>query len=244
MISERMEQRLMSDPKLYAIDIETVPDDNLEKYFDSATYSAPSNWKDPEKIKAYVEEAKAKDIEKAALNWWTGKIVCICMMDVELGETFTFIGPDEKQLLTEFLETIYRLHSKNRIKLIGKNGVDFDLPFITGRVLKHDLGIPFFLRPYHPIDDVDHIFSRSAHCGQRGSLSDYAYGLGLGEKKGHGSDVKTWYNAAILGDQSGWEKIKGYCLQDTAIVAGMVKRYAKDFVPAKTEVTENMNKMF
>jgi hypothetical protein len=63
---------------MLAFDIETgpLPDDQLPA-FDRDRAQAPSNWKDPEKIERFKDEAEAAWREKLALSPLTGRVVAI-----------------------------------------------------------------------------------------------------------------------------------------------------------------------
>ena len=62
-------------------DIETGPV-SLDKLQDQMPeFKAPSNYKDEEKIAAYIEEQQSKWIEKAALDASTGRVMAIGVKD-------------------------------------------------------------------------------------------------------------------------------------------------------------------
>lgn len=198
-------------------DIETVKNERADSYFATKQYEPAANLKDPAKIEASIAEKRAKDLEKAPLHWWTGKVVCIGAIHGD--ECLTFSGEDEAVNLAKFFDWALDIDCP----LIGKSGDYFDMPFIVGRCLANDMGIPGFLRPGRSIQDVDQIFSFSSHCDQRSNLANYAFGLGIQGKTGHGSDVAAMYEAKE------WEKLETYCIRDVEIVAEMMKRWLKPY---------------
>jgi hypothetical protein len=214
-----------------AIDIETVANDRAEAYaLSHERFEAPANYKDPAKIEQAILAKRSASLEKAGLKWWTGKVVEICCIDTtgRLPPRHYF-GEDEGKLLTAFgagLTTDFKDHY-----MIGKSVLDFDFPFLMGRFLAHDLGIPSQLRPdnSYRLTDVDKIFGYSATSGQRGKLDDYAWGLGITGKTSHGSEVGALYNRILLGEEGAIQQLKDYCQQDTQIVVEMFRRYAKVF---------------
>ncbi len=216
-----------------AWDIETVKNERAKDYYLQKTYAAPSNYKDAEKIEQAINKARQKDIDKAALSWWTGQIVCISAIDIKEGKEHTFSGPNEREVLTEFFKLLntysytdpngVQYADTNSVTLIGKSSDSFDKPFTVGRALYQNIGLPQALRSRRPISDVDHMFSFSSACQQRGKLSDYAFGLNIDGKLSDGGKVQDMYDA----DE--WDAINKYCLQDSAIVAEMVRRYTKEF---------------
>lgn len=207
----------------YAIDIETIPGDKVADYIALKKYHAPANIKDPEKIAANIEEQKEKDAMKAALYWWTARVVCICCIDTKTQEKFIFMDVDEKKMLKEFF-----LFCRNEHHFVAQN-YSFDIPFIIGRAMALDIGVPLNIRPYgwQNLNDVSFIFGRYSSDSQRSSLADYCFGLGLDPKLGEGTDVATWWNWAILGQDEYFDKIEEYCSWDTMIVAIMWERFLK-----------------
>ncbi len=211
-------------------DIETVANARARDFFAKKKYEAPKNYKDPQKIEEAITTARHEDAQKAALYWWTGQIVCISAQSLqEPHNPITLAGPDEKELIARFFD--HMAQEENRPVLIGKHADHFDKPYLVGRAMAHDLGIPDFLRPYRPIDDIDHIFGFGARATQVGKLNDYAFGLGLESKSGHGTDVQGWFNLAELGDATMWQKIGGYCHDDVSITREVLRRYLKSYQP-------------
>jgi len=211
------------DPNYIVIDIETVPSPRAMAYYATKRYDPPKNYKDPAKIEAYVQEARDEDAMKAALKWWTGQIVCIGLKSHK-GNWLpqTWAGPNERELLCNLFDLLDR---EPLPRLIGKSADTFDKPYIIGRALSLNLGLPRALRPYRELEDVDHIFGLSARHDQKGRLADYAFGIGAPMKKGHGTDVAVWFHEAQAGDEKAWEKITNYCAGDVDITHLMLKRF-------------------
>lgn len=203
---------------LIAFDIETIPNNRAEEYFTTIKrYKAPSNYKDQEKIQSYIQESIYEDIQRAGLYWWSGKVICISLEKVLSGKKITLYEEDEVKLLTQFAKA---LKDNPGFKIIGKSSKDFDIPFLKGRYLHHDIGFPESL--HNPsITDVDEIFSYSRSCGQVSNLNTYAFGMGLETKTSHGSKVHQMYLEGNV------DEIKEYCAHDTHIVAEMLRRYLK-----------------
>lgn len=221
------------------IDIETVENERAKELFAKKTYLPASNLRDPAKIEQSILERRQKDMDQAALHWWTGKIICICANVLVPGhksadedyKPLTLIGDDEKELLCQFFDKLERLQERlGGIVVIGKSGDYFDLPFIVGRALAHDLGVPQALRTRDTVRDIDHIFSFSSQCDQRSSLDNYAFGLGLKGKTGHGSQIAGLYAQIQMGETDKWQVIGDYCANDTDIATTMLKRWIKPYI--------------
>jgi len=223
------------------IDIETVENSRAKELFQKTVYKPAANLKDPAKIEQSILEKRQRDMGQAALHWWSGKIICLCANVVGLDERpRTFLGDDEPELLQSFFDWLWLVCDRgNGVTVLAKSGDYFDLPFIIGRSLVHDLGIPEVLRPRRPIQDIDHIFSYSTNCDQRSNLGNYAFGLNIPGKTAHGSDVASMYSQIQMGDGDMWTKIGAYCAQDTDIATTMLTRYLKRYVARNQPVAES-----
>lgn len=231
---------ILQGPNFLPFDIETVANAAAKAYYASKTYEAPSNYKDQEKIDKYILEKRFEDEKKAALSWWTGKVVCIHVRSVFKKIGKSFVGENEAALLNAFFTWVA---AEGHFILIGKSSKYFDKPFILGRCIALDIGIPQFLRPYRPLEDIDEVFGLGARADQAGKLSDYAAGMGIKGKSGNGQDVQHWYNVATTGkDPDGFKKIASYCEDDVMIVDEFLRRWNKTWTPTGA-VTDNIAPM-
>lgn len=195
-------------------DIETARNDSANAYYDRyADKLAPKNLKDPQKIQEAVDKKK----NQAGLHWWTGKVIAIGA-EVPGYEPICFMG-DEFTILNKFRDWLYDVDGFHCMSLLGKSSSGFDIPFLIGRYMVYDCGIPKHLMKDRVIQDVDHMFSYSQSCSQVSRLEDYAWGLGIKGKSSEGSKVQEMY------DNEQHFDIRDYCLQDVKIVAQMAKRY-------------------
>lgn len=125
------------------IDTETAPepDEVLESM--KPEFSAPANYKDPEKIAANIAEQEAKWKEKAALSPMTGRIVAFAVArdnGAAIGEA-SLDPRDEKELLQEAWGAITE-HSAYTNTILGWNILGFDLPFMLKRSWKLGVEVP------------------------------------------------------------------------------------------------------
>jgi hypothetical protein len=159
------------------------------------------NLKDPEKIAAKLEEAKAHHrrefIERAALDPLTGRVVAIGLLPLA-GGRFEVIGhDDEAQILREFWSAcrgeMGRIH-----QMVGFNIYQFDLPFLFRRSWKHRVEVPFgFRRGRYWADEMVDLrdYWQLGDRQARGSLDTIAMHLGLGSKNGDGKAFAELWRA-------------------------------------------------
>lgn len=181
-----------------------------------------------------MKNAKEKDFDKAGLHWTTGKIVCLCaklldQIDGSIRGCLTLSGEDERKILEGFFNFLII----NKVsKIGGKGNVDFDIPFIIGRALVHDIGLPLMLQS-NTVDDVDKIFGWGKQASQRATLDRYAFALGIEGKTMHGSEVQGLVNNIRLGIEK-WSTLELYCNRDVEIPLDILRRYSKIFTVTNT----------
>lgn len=151
-------------------------------------FEAPSNYRDPEKIKANIEEQRKAWFERAALSPLTGKVIAIgYSID---GEIMLRINPeDEKALIVEFWELLRTQWTQ--AQFIGFNIKRFDLPFLCRRSWRLGIAFPSYIRygRYWHEDFVD-LFEEWQLGDYQASISldNLAKFLGIGQKSGSGAD--------------------------------------------------------
>lgn len=238
-----------------AFDIETVANARAGEYFQKKEYKPDPKYSDPEEIPAKILDLKTpelrenrmaewreqqklkieknilekrqRDMDQAGLYWWTGKIVSICAIP-ENGQPHVWFATEEKAVLNSFFRQIemdWKWYTP-----IGKSSQAFDIPFIIGRAMANDMGIPDMFRlAREPMLDINRIFSHSDSCPQVTSLDNYAWGLGLPGKTGKGNQVAEWYSLALQGDDKASEQLMAYNQQDTQLVIEILTRYQKRY---------------
>ena len=132
----------MTTNNLY-FDIETSPESDEILDAMQPEFSAPSNYKDPEKIAAAIAEKAAEWKSKAALSPLIGKVVAVGILQ-EYGDTLMLHGTDdgdEKGILEETWAALSE-HGAFTKPIIGWNIDGFDLPFILKRSWKLGVKVP------------------------------------------------------------------------------------------------------
>lgn len=148
-------------PRLF-FDIETACNPEALALAPEPAIEAPSNYKDPEKIAAYIAEktaaAKAELIEKAALDPDYGKVLSIgfsTALDAPIhvlmvgdpvctdwdddGNEITFREMTEADVIREF----WQVFAECRGNCVGFNILSFDLPYLMARSMYLGVAIPY-----------------------------------------------------------------------------------------------------
>ncbi len=178
----------------YAVfDIETgpLPDEELARV--KPTFEAPSNYKDPEKIRAHIEQAEARWKEQAALDAVTGRVLCI---GTRLkGKTWILEDNDSEDVLIDTFWQMWRDHSK-ALMYVGFCCKRFDLPFLIRRSWALGVSVPSDVRDGRywsdRVIDLAEIW-QMGNPGDTISLSNLCKFLGIGEKTLDGKEFfKLW----------------------------------------------------
>lgn len=196
------------------LDIETGPAPNASDY--APHFEAPGNYKDPIKIAAYIEEAKEKWTERAALFPESGRVLMVGMAEDD-AEPYTVWG-DEKKIITETLDKIRQFLSKGA-RIYGYNIHGFDLPFLIKRAWILGLTVNKSMFNYWrgKWSWNDNIYDlmlwwkmgeyRKADDAPSSSMAAVLKALGLPGKEGNGKDF-----AALLRDDP--EAAQKYLIRD------------------------------
>mgnify|MGYP000187326328 CR=1 FL=1 len=125
--------------KWMIVDLETIAIDGVDSFIEEQ--SAPSNWKDPEKIAAYVADAKRAAAQKAALDIDLARIVCLgYWLSEEPEPTIATCKTedDEKAALAQLLPYFKDFERT----LIGFNSARYDWPLLMRRASYLGLPVP------------------------------------------------------------------------------------------------------
>jgi 3'-5' exonuclease len=184
-------------------DIETGPesDEVLAKLIPE--FTAPANYKDPEKIRQNIAEQALAWKERAALSAESGVVLCIGIED-GTGFTILDVNGDEKALLRQFWGWLELHQITNNHQVLGFNIFDFDLPFLIRRSWKLGVSVPAVVRSgrywSEQLVDIMAVWG----CGNRQqtiSLDRLAKYLGVGAKNGDGKDfAKLWASDRVAAE--------------------------------------------
>lgn len=197
-------------PTFFDCETEPLPADELAKFMPE--FQAPSNYKDPEKIKASIADQQARWIEDGALSAVTGRIICVGMLRGERFDVWT--NEDESQFLIDWWGFASGELQSGGL-LIGFCVKTFDLPFLVRRSWKHGIKVPFCIWNGRYFADNIIDVAELWQCGNRDprdrvSLDTLSKFLGIGEKTGDGKDFAELWRT----DQA---KAKAYLHNDLAL---------------------------
>lgn len=233
------------------IDIETIPVQREDHRVALATdmlseldaalaaVRAPANYKDAEKIDAYIADARCKAanehvdkvaaaIAKTSLDGGLGQIVCIGWAvndDAPQHMVVADLSPDqERGMLRDWYSVLLGLHSTGgqRPLIVGHNHIAFDLPFIWKRSVVHGVRPPMWF-PRDPKPWGEAAFDTMlqwAGMRDRISMNRLCRVLGIpGKGDGPtGADVWPMVQAGKLAD------VARYCEDDVARTRAIYKR--------------------
>lgn len=194
------------------VDIECVGIDTASDFLEPV--EAPSNYKDPQKIAAYIEEATAKQVERCGLDPDLCRIVALGHGESD-GKDNVIICRDEETeaaALTAFWKHVTNVAGVTRT-LVSFNGFGYDLPVLMRR--SQYLGVPF------PLLNLDRYRSPHIDLMQRltwngaikaHSLKFYAARFGMPIL-----DETDGSQIAQLVKDGNWAAVENHCLSDLSL---------------------------
>lgn len=146
---------------------------------------APSNYKDPVKIAAYVDDALATEKAKCALSPLTGLIACVGLQRWEESEAQVLtVEQPHRQGEQDLLQALIANWPDDPRLIVGWNARQFDLPFLIARLAIHKLTLPWLPVPknYRQVVELRDMFTN-------GDLSSWQFAMGGGFKDVDGEDL-------------------------------------------------------
>jgi len=215
--------------KLLFIDIETVP--HTDDY-----NSLDTDWKEmwSRKAKWIMKEGQTESdawFDRAGIFAEFGKIVCISLayfhQDSSELRVKSFYDDDERVLLSDFSDLMHsHFNNLNRYSFCGHNIKEFDIPYISRRLLANGLGLPRMLdlhgfKPW----EVNHLDTLELwKFGDRKNFTSLRMltklmNIPSSKSTMDGSDV-----ASVYWKEKNLESIATYCQQDVVTVAQVIRK--------------------
>lgn len=162
-----------------ALDLATAPLLQAPDFLEPPT--APGNYKDPDKIAAYIADATANQLSKCALDVHLARITAAAYQQPGKRITVRLLktARAEKRFLREFVSEIMP-----GARLLSYNGRGFDWPLLTFRCLYYRLPAPEIPGHRYNLDALDlcDILSSFGVLSLR-SLGFFIHRLGLDDAK-------------------------------------------------------------
>jgi uncharacterized protein YprB with RNaseH-like and TPR domain len=203
----------------YIIDIETTGLPEAAEYA-TEPISAPSNWKDPEKIAAYIAEKQAEQINKAGLDLDLCRVVAVGLQrEGAVGVQVLTAGDEaeERGLLTALWSQLLKIQHP---VLVGFNHVGFDLPVLMRRSQYLNVAYPRLSLDKYRTPHIDLM----AHLTWNGlvrarSLKFYARRFGIPfDDPVKGGDIPQ------LVDAGDWNAVIAHVSSDVELTAALARR--------------------
>lgn len=198
------------------LDVETCPMPDCGVYLTDPV-DAPSNYKDPVKIAAYISEKRQRQIDDAALDMDLCEVVAVGVHSGDSGrQILTRIDRDERELLS----LVWRL-VHDFTKIVTFNGMRFDLPVLQRRSLYLDVSQPTLnLDRYRAeqVVDLSDILSYHGRAEIR-SLAFYAKRFGIP----HDTTV-TGADVPRLVAEGAWDAIRAHVEHDVETTLALARR--------------------
>ena len=179
--------------------------------------NAPANYKDPEKIKAYIEDKKAEQAKTAALDPDYGEIVAVSYQHGVDGELTTLLASEldggEKELINRFW-LVYRAANG---RSCGYNIMGFDLPYLMRRSFSLRImpSVKPFLAKYRTDPTLD-LMAVLYNWGQAKGLKWVCRRYGIQ------NDLPD-LDGSQVGEMDA-ETLKAYCANDVKLVVRLFQR--------------------
>ena len=200
--------------RLFVLDIETVGCADAASYVEPV--QAPGNYKDPEKIAAYIKEETASRLAKVALDIDLAEIVALGLLPLADALAWT---PDEiahHVLTREGVTEDDMLHAIDEVLRAGAafvtfNGRGYDLPVIARRYMYRDLPAPTINMDRYRSEHID-LYDKLSYYGAANAhkLSWYAKRFGW-------TDVTSRIEGKDVGlavEDGDWLGIREHCACD------------------------------
>ena len=224
--------------KILFLDIETVP---AWPDYNSMPDDFRALW---DHKSGYLKKSDADTPEllypRAGIYAEFGKIICISAGYFN-GDTFrmkSFYGDDEKEILTEFAGMLNKFCKSPEYALAAHNGKEFDFPYISRRMLVHQIPLPIVLdnqgrKPWEVtfIDTME--MWKFGDFKHYTSLALLAALFGLPTPKG---DLDGSQVARVYYQEHDLERIARYCQNDTLTVARLYCKFRLLPPPADHQV--------
>jgi hypothetical protein len=204
---------------LLFFDIETAPVVGAADYIEPG--EAPANYKDAEKIRAYVEAAQARELEKCALDLDLCRVVAIAWARND-GEIDDATGRDER----EALEAFWQQAREPGIILAGFNCLQFDLPILVRRSQYLGVSVPYLTLAKHRHPGVTDLMQALSFDGLVRARSQAFYCRRFGVTAGR-EDAHTGADIGRLVEANDWAAVRVHVRSDVEKLRALYRKVVR-----------------
>ena len=212
------------------LDIETVPE---KEQWNELSKETQELFEKKTHYQRKEEHTAEEFYERAGIWAEFGKIICISVgyfVEVQNKKQLrltSFFGDDEHQILTDFKVLLETYFTKKSHVLCAHNGKEFDFPFITRRMIIHQIELPhklnlFGKKPW----EVPHLDTlemwKFGDYKQYTSLKLLTAILGIPSPK---DDIDGSEVANVYYKEKNIQRIVTYCEKDIIAVAQILLRF-------------------
>lgn len=202
-----------------AFDVETCPMPDCQDYL-TDPIEAPSNYKDPAKIAAWIDEKRAKQIADAGLDLDLCEVVAIAIQFPSESYVQTRADWSEVDMLDGFWR-FTRTIQREGGNLVGFNCLSFDLPVLLRRSLYLGVPVPSIALDkyrHEGVVDLAHELTFGGRMTWR-SLAFYCRRFGIP----HDDSVKGEDIAGLVA-KGEWDQVAAHCKADAWSTAQLAVR--------------------
>jgi len=231
---------------LICLDIETVP--GFQVFSEMPEQLKELYLKKSERLKQENETEEEQYFNHAGIYAEFGKVVCISIgifrkekdqLQLRMKSIF---GDDEKKLLNEFSEILNKHYNKpDRFQFCGHNIREFDIPYLSRRLLINHLPLPVLLdisgrKPWE-VNMIDTLqLWRFGDVKHFTSLKLLALILGIDSPK---DDIEGKDVGRVYWKEKNLQRIVEYCQRDVITVAQLILRFKGVPLLGKQEIFVN-----
>ena len=202
---------------LLYFDVETAPMVGAADWIEPG--DAPANYKDAEKIAAYIAAAQVKELEKAALDLDLCRVVAIGWA-LNDDPVQAVVNLPEQDMLTAFWSDV---REPGRA-VVGFNCLGFDLPVLVRRSQYLGVSVPYLNITKHRHPGILDVMQLLSFDGLVRARSQSFYCRRFNITGGAVADTITGADIGRLVDAGEWDKVSAHVVADVEKTRALYRR--------------------
>ena len=202
---------------LLYFDVETAPMVGAADWIEPG--DAPANYKDAEKIAAYIAAAQVKELEKAALDLDLCRVVAIGWA-LNDDPVQAVVNLPEQDMLTAFWSDV---REPGRA-VVGFNCLGFDLPVLVRRSQYLGVSVPYLNITKHRHPGILDVMQLLSFDGLVRARSQSFYCKRFNITGGAVADTITGADIGRLVDAGEWDKVSAHVIADVEKTRALYRR--------------------